>query len=204
MPRALLGGLGSRVRTAAYESYSLVNCGGKGRTATRRSTGATFDPPNWRATLAGDENVTEVRSAIAALGLCGRVHIPGYWIGPAEVEDLITHADVLVLPSFNEGLPMSVIEGMAGGLAVVTTPVGAVRDVIEHEKTGLLVPPGDVPALAKAMQRLIEDPGLRERLGREAKRFHQANLEISSYARHLSQIWWEVAREFSDAPDVDR
>jgi glycosyltransferase involved in cell wall biosynthesis len=143
--------------------------------------------PNWRAILAGDENVAQARNAISVLGLCDRVHIPGYWIEPAGVEDLISNADILVLPSFNEGLPMSVIEGMAAGLAVVTTPVGAVKDIVEHEKTGLLIPPGDVAALASALQRLILDPGLREKLGREAKRFHHANLEISSYARRIQQ-----------------
>jgi glycosyltransferase involved in cell wall biosynthesis len=151
--------------------------------------------PNWRATLAGDADynagdgdVKQTSDAIAARGLSDRVEMPG-WIEPAEVEGLVSHADILVLPSLCEGLPMSVIEGMAAGLAVVATPVGAVEDIIEHERTGLLVPPGDVTALANAIRRLIADPALREALGREARRFHHANLEIPSYVNRLCQTW---------------
>src|SRR5262245_57810681 len=123
--------------------------------------------PNWRATLAGDGDVKKTSEAIAARGLSDRVDVPG-WIEPAGVESLVSHADILVLPSLCEGLPMSVIEGMAAGLAVVATPVGAVEDILEHERTGLLVPPGDVAALTNAIRRLIADPALREALGREA------------------------------------
>ena len=77
------------------------------------------------------------------LGLVSRVAVPG-WVGSDGVERLIANSSILVLPSFVENLPMSVIEGMAAGLAVVATPVGAVEEIIEHEKTGLLIPPGDV------------------------------------------------------------
>ena len=59
---------------------------------------------------------------------------------------------------------MSVLEGLAHGLAVVATPVGAHAEVIEPERSGLLVPPGDVAALAAALARVIGDPALRERL----------------------------------------
>lgn len=144
--------------------------------------------PNWRATLAGDGDIKRTREAITARGLSDRVEIPG-WIEPAGVESLVSHADILVLPSLCENFPMSVIEGMAAGLPVVATPTGAVEDIIEHGRTGLLVPAGDVTALADAISRLIEDPALREELGRQARRFHRANLEMSPYVNRLCQIW---------------
>jgi len=147
--------------------------------------------PNWRATLAGDGEVQKTREAIATRGLSDRVEIPG-WIEPAGVESLVSHADMLVLPSLCENFPMAVIEGMAAGLAVVATPVGAVADIIEHEKTGLVVPAGDVTALADAIRRLIEDPALREELGRQARRFHRANLEMAPYVNRLCQTWRAV------------
>ncbi|HEY0031980.1 MAG TPA: glycosyltransferase family 4 protein, partial [Devosia sp.] len=100
----------------------------------------------WRATIAGDGAVEEARQKAVELGLSERVVIPG-WVGPHDVAQLIASADILVLPSFAENLPVSVIEGMAAGLAVVTTPVGAVEDIIVDGETGLLVPPGDVDAL---------------------------------------------------------
>src|SRR5690606_38241464 len=102
-----------------------------------------------RATIAGDGDVEEMRTKAAGLGIAGRVAFPG-WVGPAEVAELIASADILALPSFAENLPVSVIEGMADGLAVVATPVGAVEDILTSEKSGLLVPPGDVDALTLA------------------------------------------------------
>ena len=64
---------------------------------------------------------------------------------------------------------MSVLEGLSYGLAVITTPVGAHLEVIEPEVSGLLVPPGDIPALAEALVRVIEDENLRNRLRRGAR-----------------------------------
>jgi glycosyltransferase involved in cell wall biosynthesis len=114
-------------------------------------------------------------------------------VGPQGVADLLAQAHILVLPSFDENLPMSVIEGMAHELAIVTTPVGAVEDIIEDGVTGLLVPPGDAKALARALTRLITDTALRKALGRAAGAFHEEHLEIERYVVRLQRIWSETA-----------
>ncbi|WP_244483293.1 glycosyltransferase family 4 protein [Mesorhizobium sp. 1M-11] len=146
----------------------------------------------WRATIAGDGEVEETRTRLAQLSLADRVQLPG-WVGPDEVAALIASADVLVLPSFAENLPVSVIEGMASGLAVVATPVGAVEDILTDEQNGLLVPPGDVAALTKALTRLVEDPALRTRLGEAAKAVHRERLEIAPFAMALQRVWRDAA-----------
>ena len=84
---------------------------------------------------------------------------------------------------------MSVVEAMGYGLAVVATPVGAVADIIEDGETGMLVPVGDAERLAAAMERLIGDPELRERLGRQAHAFHRDHLNIDCYLPRLLGIW---------------
>lgn len=142
----------------------------------------------WRATIAGKGEVEAARTKSAEFGLSERIAFPG-WAGPDEVASLIASADILVLPSFVENLPVSVIEGMAGGLAVVATPVGAVEDIITNEQTGLLVQPGDVEALATAMTRLVEDRPLRERLGKAALAVHRERLELTSFANTICSIW---------------
>ncbi len=147
----------------------------------------------WRATLAGNGAVAQTRSEIERLNLAHKVRVTG-WVGPAEVEALLTDADVLVLPSHHENLPMSVIEAMAYGLAVVTTPVGAVEDVIEPEVTGLLCPPGDAARLAEAIRRVVEDASLRAKLGQAAKTFHRARLDVEPYVAKLRAIWVDAAR----------
>ncbi len=142
----------------------------------------------WRATLAGDGEVEAARREVAAVGLADRVATPG-WAGPADVQRLLASADVLVLPSHNENLPLSVIEGMGYGLAVVTTPVGAVTDIISEGRTGLLCPPGDPVALAVALERVVADADLRSRLGSSAREFHMEHLNVDIYFTRLKAIW---------------
>jgi glycosyltransferase involved in cell wall biosynthesis len=149
--------------------------------------------PGWRATMAGDGQVEAARRKAIELGLAGRVEIPG-WVNAEGVADLIAHADVLVLPSFAENLPMSVIEGMGAGLAVVTTPVGAVEDIITDNETGLLVPPGDVDALTAALTRVVTDGDLRRRLGETAMAVHRERLDLVPYARTIADVWRMAAR----------
>jgi len=149
--------------------------------------------PNWRATIAGDGEVEVTRRRVAELGLDDRVSLPG-WLNAERVASLIAEADILVLPSFEENLPISVIEGMASGLAVVATPVGAVEDIVTEGETGLLVPPGDVEALAGAMTRLVTDPDLRRKLGAAGLEVHRARLDIEPYADALAAIWASAAR----------
>lgn len=151
------------------------------------------DLPGWRATLAGDGGVELARTRRQEMGLTDRVEIPG-WVDNKRVAELIAEADVLVLPSLTENLPMSVIEGMASGLAVVATPVGAVEDIVADGETGLLVPPGDVEALTAALTRVVEDAELRARLGRNAEAFHRQRLDIAPYAGAMVEAWRYAAR----------
>lgn len=146
----------------------------------------------WRATIAGDGEVEAARTRSGELGLAERVAFPG-WVGPNEVASLIASADILVLPSFAENLPVSVIEGMAAGLAVVTTPVGAVEDIVTNEQSGLLVPPGDVAALTKALTRLVEDKTLRERLGAGAMAVHRERLDLAPFVGAICDVWRSAA-----------
>jgi glycosyltransferase involved in cell wall biosynthesis len=144
----------------------------------------------WRATLAGDGAVSDTRAAVERAGLADRISVPG-WVGPAQVEALLRAANILVLPSFSENLPMSVIEALAHGAAVVCTPVGALPELIEHERTGLIVEPGDVEGLASALGRLIDDPELRQRLGENGRTLHRTRLTIEICAERLVAIWTE-------------
>ncbi|MEP6808637.1 MAG: glycosyltransferase family 4 protein [Chthoniobacterales bacterium] len=147
--------------------------------------------PNWRATLAGNGNLDEARAKAVELGIADRTDLPG-WVDSPRVSELIASADILVLPSFVENLPLSIIEGMASGLAVVATSVGAIEDVITDGHTGLIVKAGDVDALTAALARLVEDAQLRARLGEAAMAVHAQRLELGVYARTVSSLWREV------------
>ena len=141
----------------------------------------------WRATLAGGGPVAEFRTRAADLGLTDRVAFPG-WIDQPAASALCASADILVLPSHAEGLAMSLLEGLAHGLAVVATPVGAHAEVIEPEQSGLFVPPGDVAALAAALVRVIDDPALRDRLRAGARQRFLDRFDVRSYAVRLARL----------------
>ena len=148
--------------------------------------------PNWRATIAGDGALDAARHKAAELGLADRVAFPG-WVEAAGVAELVATADILVLPSFVENLPLSIIEGMASGLAVIATPVGAVEDIIIDGETGLLVAPGDVDGLTTALTRLVEDQPLRDRLGTAARQLHRARLDLVPFTDAVTGVWASAA-----------
>jgi glycosyltransferase involved in cell wall biosynthesis len=105
----------------------------------------------------------------------------------------MSRSDMIVLPTFIENLPMIIPEAFACGIPVITTPVAAITEAIDHGRNGLLVPVGDIEGLAAAIRRLIEDPDLRRRLGQEARKDHARSYEIRAYAMKLVKLWREAA-----------
>ncbi len=144
--------------------------------------------PRWRAVLAGDGPVATYRAEVADLGLSDRVQLPG-WLSEAETHRICAAAEILVLPSHGEGMAMAVLEGLAQGLAVVTTPVGAHPEVLDHGRTCLFVPPGDAEALALALARLVTDHEERARLGAAGRALYLDHLGIESYLRRLLPLY---------------
>jgi len=145
--------------------------------------------PPWRAVIAGGgAEVDGFREAVAALGLSDRVRLPG-WVGRDGVQALLSAADVLVLPSYGEGMAMSVLEGMSYGRCIVCTPVGALSEVIEHGRSGLLVQPGDVEGLARALRTTLDDPELRTRLGAQAHARYRTHYDVLAYPQRISAVF---------------
>jgi glycosyltransferase involved in cell wall biosynthesis len=100
----------------------------------------------------------EIEAAIQQLGIGDRVRLHG---AVPRADEALASIDVLVLPSEAEGMPVVPIEAMAAGVTVVATDVPGTRDVVRHERTGLLVTPNDPPGLARAIRRVLEDARLR-------------------------------------------
>lgn len=149
---------------------------------------------SWTARAAGVGPVERWRERAAALGLATRLRIEP-WQPESTVRGWLAESDVLVLPSRREGLPMALLEAMAFGCAVIATPVGCVPEVVEHEQSGLLVPPGDADALAAALARAIGDPALRARLGAAARARVRERHAIEGYCEALAAIYREVLAE---------
>jgi len=126
----------------------------------RRQPDATFDiigDGSERDRLVDRADQRRVRHAFTFLGQ--REDVPA----------LLAEADIFALPSRSEALPNAILEAMAAGLPVVASDVGGIPELIAHERTGLLVPPGDAAALAGALLRMMNETGLAGRLGQAAR-----------------------------------
>lgn len=124
-------------------------------------------PPGVRLQMIGSGRLEpRVHERVAAEGLPVDVLGP---LEPAHVAEHLRAATVAVLPAlWWENCPMAVLEAAAQGVPVVASAVGGIPELVEHDRTGLLVPPGDPDALARAVNRLVTDPGKAARLGRAA------------------------------------
>jgi glycosyltransferase involved in cell wall biosynthesis len=146
---------------------------------------------DWELACAGSlerspDTVAAVRRRAAELGLEQRLRLLGE-LPPAAMPALYAGADVFVLPSLFEGYGMAYAEAMARGLPVLGTQAGAIPETVPAD-AGLLVEPGSVSALSKALQRLIADPDLRCRLAAGARR-----------ARARLPTWSDSASRFAEA-----
>lgn len=161
--------------------------------------------PDVHVVIAGsdDDGVVEnqVRPRLDALGsrYGERLHGLGRRSLP-EVRALMTYADIFMLPTRWDNAPYACIEAMAAGLPVVASSIGGLPELIDHGRSGLLVPPGDAGALSTALLRLVEDGAARERFGAEARRAVETHFTDLIAARRAVEVWTGEA----DRPAADR
>ncbi|MDX9971890.1 MAG: glycosyltransferase [FCB group bacterium] len=147
--------------------------------------------------IVGNGPLTDALAAqVRELGLQDRVNLAGGQ--PQErVKEWFREADVFVLPCVvaasgdRDGIPVVLMEAMALGVPVVTTAVSGIPELVEAERSGLVVPPGDALALADALERLLGDPELARRLAREAR----TTLETTFESRRNAGILWRKMHE---------
>ena len=145
---------------------------------------------DWHLTCVGSlerdpSTVRRVRAAIRKAGLSGRVTLAGETASRARLRRCYTAADVFVLPTEYEGYGMAVAEAVASGLPVISTPTGAIPQLVGRD-SGILVPRGNVNALARALHRVLADGGMRAKLRAGAMR-----------RRGGLRTWTQTVREFA-------
>jgi glycosyltransferase involved in cell wall biosynthesis len=110
------------------------------------------------------------------------------WVQGEDLRKLLTESELLVLPSWTEGLPNAMIEGMAAGLAVVVSAVGNVPDVVTDGREALLVAPKRVDALQHAIRRLLDDPSLRAAIAARGHAFVEQHYAVEPAVGILCQV----------------
>lgn len=140
--------------------------------------------------IAGDGDIKQGKNLVESLNLAEQVTFLG-WIDAQTRDELLATIDVFVLPSYNEGLPMALLEAMGWGLPAIVTPVGGIPELIIANKNGLLVTPGDIQQLSEAMKLLIEKESFRLEIGNEARKA-VACFDVKIYCDRLNEIYAQI------------
>lgn len=151
--------------------------------------------PGLKLTILGDgPKRPEVEAHVARLGLGDVVSLPG-WLPHAEVPAKLAEAHIKVLPSYMPGetFPLSLLEGMALGLPAIGTRWFGIPDIIEHGKTGLVVPPRDAHALAQAIETLAGSPETYAAYSRAAMERVQRHFTGAAVAKRYAQLYADAA-----------
>lgn len=146
---------------------------------------------NIKFILAGGGDVERIQEILGKKGLSEYFEFPG-WIRYTEM--YYKEADVFVLPSYVEALPMVVLEAASYGLPIVATRVGAIPEIIETEKSGFLFEPGSIDGFAQKLDLLLEDESMRQRIGQAAREKIANYCAKSKVLSQLEQLYFSLLR----------
>jgi glycosyltransferase involved in cell wall biosynthesis len=136
--------------------------------------------------VGGGELAADLRARVTGLGLTSRVH----FVGPRrDLGDLLASWDLFVMPSFWEGLPLSLVLAMGAGLPVVSTRVAGIPEIVHDGSTGLLVEPGDSVALGAALARVVTDRAFGAQLGEAARAFALPRFGADGYIESIAGLY---------------
>ena len=144
--------------------------------------------PHLVLAMGGDGELAQVSARSRELGIEQHVRLLG-WVRGADKDQHLQAARIYLLPSYNEGLPMSVLEAMAAGLPVITTPVGGIPEAVSDGVEGFLVQPGDVDALAARLTQLLRDDALAQQMGQAARRKVEMMFSTEAILPHIDALY---------------
>jgi len=146
-----------------------------------------FDASRLRVSLAGGGDIESYRTKAQSLGIEKMLTFEG-WSDQKKVAQLLANADILILPSYDEGLPLVILEALANGVAVICTPVGEIPHVLTDKVNVSLVQPGDVKGIASSIQRLIEQPALRDELEKIGRAIYETSFSVTKFFDRVALI----------------
>ncbi len=136
----------------------------------------------------------QVKRQVETANLSHCIELPGERV---RVEEVLAQADVFVLTSFWEGLPISVLEAMRGALPIIATDVGGVSEMVDHGENGFLVRPGNVSSIVKYLARLAQNKHLRHQLGQNSRLRFEQNFTARRMAAKTQTVYQQVLESVS-------
>ncbi|MCM3116046.1 glycosyltransferase family 4 protein [Neobacillus sp. MER 74] len=126
--------------------------------------------------------------------LCDRVEFAGWTVDQKKI-DLLKQSHLLVLPSYNEGLPIAILEAISYGLPVVSTKVGDIASAVVDGKNGYLVEPGDVSGLAKAMSNIVADKEHYKAMVKTSKGLAEDKFSAGKYFDLIKKLYFDLSEK---------
>lgn len=148
--------------------------------------------PDLKIILGGDGDLERFRRQAESAGILSHIEFAG-WIGSERKFQLLASSTAFVLPSYNEGFPVGIIEAMACGIPIVATTVGGIPDAITDGQEGLLVPAGDISALSQALIRVLTNHTLAHQLSSQAKQKYAQNFSCDAIMPLWDQLYMEIS-----------
>lgn len=147
--------------------------------------------PNLKLYAGGDGEIEKVEAMIKNKNMEKNVQLLG-WVTGREKERILKEASFYVLPSYNEGMPMSLIEGMAYKNVCISTDVGGIPKVINNNVNGVIIKPGDKEKLYSALKKLLDNGELRQKLSNNARRTVEEKFNIENNIEKLIDLYEEL------------
>ena len=152
--------------------------------------------PNVKFVLCGegsknDENA--IKGKISELGLEDNFVFPG-WVRNQQKDSWLRKADIFFLPSYNEGMPMSVLDAMGYGLPIVSTNVGGIPKIVHNDKNGYCCTPGDIAGMSKSIISLLSDNIFRKKCGKESYEIIESTYSLNRHISLLLDLYKEVIK----------
>ena len=167
----------------------------KGTFDLARAIPAVLDrAPQARFVFGGNGEVEQLEALLDELGVAGSCEVLG-WVSGDDKHAAFDQATVYCLPSYHEGLPMSILEAMAGGLPVVSTPIAGIPEAVLDGETGYLVAPGDTVALADRLARLLSDGAHARQLGAAGAARARDCFDVDVVVGEVAALWKTLCAE---------
>lgn len=145
-------------------------------------------PSDIQFCMCGDSEINKVKEMIKEYGIGHRIAHVG-WIDGEQKKSFLAHTLINVLPSYHEGLPMTILETMAYGIPSISTNIASIPEVLHNGENGYVIVPGDIDALCLKLETLIKEPDVRKKFSNESYLFIINNLSLNSNIEKLKSYY---------------
>lgn len=147
--------------------------------------------PDAMLKVGGDGEVRKCKEFVKELNIETQVEFLG-WVPEENKYQLFNESKIYILPSYNEGLPMGLLEAISAGIAVISTKVGGIPEIIENGNNGLLIEPGSKKQISKSIIFLLKNPDKSTQLGIKAKEQFLNSFDIKNITKQIEKEYYEI------------